>query len=322
MKRWVEPQIRDTVVDFVYRLEERTELPRGLFLRNLGLRRNKFGSWETRYGKVNFHNGKIHRDFWLEDWEKERIAQYYKEHGSEGYRAVTYRMMDEDVVAVTPSTVYRVLKSRGFFNRWNDKKLSTKGQGFTQPLKPHEHWHVDITYLNICGTFYYFMAVLDGCSRYIVHWDIRESMKEHDIEIVIQRAMEKCPGVTPRIISDNGPQFIAKEFKEFVRISGMSHVRTSPHYPQSNGKFERFNRTMKTECIRPKAPVSLEDAKRIVGGFIEEYNTQRLHSSLGFVTPYDRLMGRHEEIFQARDRKLEAARARRKAVREHGALAA
>jgi transposase InsO family protein len=119
------------------------------------------------------------------------------------------------------------------------------------------------------------MAVLDGCSRYIVHWDIRESMKEHDIEILSQRALERCPGVTPRIVSDNGPQFIAQEFKEFVRISGMSHVRTSPHYPQSNGEFERFHRTMKTECIRPRTPVSLEDAKRVVGGFIEEYNTKR-----------------------------------------------
>jgi transposase InsO family protein len=259
----------------VHRLEERTELPRGLFLRNLGLRRNKFGSWETRYGKENFHNGKIHRDFWLEEWERQRIVEYYRAHRTAGYRAVTYRMMDEDVVAVTPRTVYRVLKSGGFSARSNDKKHSTKGQGFTQPLKPHEHRHVDSTYLNICGTFYYFMAVLDGCSRYIVHWDIRESMKEHDIEILSQRALERCPGVTPRIISDNGPQFIAQEFKEFVRISGMSHVRTSPHYPQSNGKFERFNRTMKTECLRPKTPVSLEDAKRVVGGFIEEYNTKR-----------------------------------------------
>ena len=103
MKRWVEPQIRDTVVDFVHRPEERTELPRGLFLRNLRLRRNKFGSWEARYGKENFHNGKIHRDFWLEEWERQRIVESYRAHRTEGYRVVTYRMMDEDVVAVTPS---------------------------------------------------------------------------------------------------------------------------------------------------------------------------------------------------------------------------
>ena len=116
---------------------------------------------------------------------------------------------------------------------------------------------------------------------------------------------------------------LAKTGVRYVgRNSGMSHVRTSPYYPQANGKFERFNRTIKTECIRPRAPLSLDDAKRVVTGFIETYNHRRLHSSLGFVTPYDRLTGRHEEIFQARDTKLDAARARRKAVRERALMAA
>lgn len=215
-----------------------------------------------------------------------------------------------------------MLKSRGFLTKWNEKKESFKGTGFFQPLKPHEHWHVDISYLNLCGTFYYFIAVLDGCSRYVLHWDIRESMTERDVELVMQRARELFPGTAARIISDNGPQFVSRDFKEFIRISGMSHVRTSPYYPQANGKFERFNRTIKSECIRPKTPVSLDDAKQIVTDFIAEYNTKRLHSSLGFVTPYDRLIGRYEEIFQAREAKLLAARARRKAVREKQLLAA
>src|SRR5690606_1081833 len=190
------------------------------------------------------------------------------------------------------------------------------GAGFVQPLKPHEHWHIDISYLNICGTFYYFIGILDGCSRYMVHWDIRTSMKEDDVALVIERAREKFPGVTPRIISDNGPQFIAKDFKEYLRVSGMTHVRTSPYYPQSNGKLERFNRTMKSECIRPQSPVSLDDAKKVVGNFVERYNTGRLHSSIGYVTPLDKLNGREQEIFDARDRKLEAARALSKQARE------
>lgn len=276
----------------------------------------------SRYGKVNFHNGKIHRDFWLEAWEKRAIIDYYSSYGQDGYRAMTYHMLDQDIVAVSPATTYRVLKSQGLLSRWKESKQSLKGTGFQQPIAPHEHWHVDISYLNMSGTFYYFIAVLDGCSRYVVHWDIRESMKEQDVELVIQRAKELFPGVTPRIISDNGPQFISRDFKEFIRVSGMSHVRTSPYYPQANGKFERFNRTIKTECIRPQCPVSLDDGKRIVTTFIAEYNTKRLHSSLGFVTPYDRLTGRHEQIFNARDSKLEAARARRKAAREAQPLAA
>lgn len=323
MKRWVEPHIRDAVVDFVHHWEERTEVKQGLFLRCLGLKRNKWSDWQERYGKVNFHNGKIHRDFWLQDWERQAIVDYYRLHCSEGgYRALTYQMMDENIVAVSPATTYRVLKFNGLLRKWNESKPSLKGTGFCQPLAPHQHWHVDISYLNLCGTFYYFIAVLDGCSRYVLHWDIRESMKEQDVELVMQRARELFPHQTPRVISDNGPQFISKDFKEFIRISGMTHVRTSPYYPQANGKFERFNRTIKTECIRPRSPVSLEDAKAIVTGFIAEYNTKRRHSALGFVTPYDRLTGRHVQIFKARDQKLELARAQRKAAREQQPLAA
>jgi len=106
-------------------------------------------------------------------------------------------------------------------------------------------------------------------------------MLESDIEIIIQRAKEKFPEAKPRIISDNGPQFIAKDFKEFIRISGMTHVRTSPHYPQSNGKLERFHKTLKGECIRPKTPLSLDDARRLVAEYVEHYNTVRLHSAIG-----------------------------------------
>ena len=247
--------------------------------------------------------------------------KYRGEHPLDGYRALTYMMLDEDVVAVAASTTYRVLKSAGLLDGWN-RTPSKKGTGFSQPLRPHEHWHIDISYLNICGTFYYFIGIIDGCSRYLVHWNIRESMTEGDVELVLQRAKELFPQARPRIISDNGPQFIAKEFKTFVRLSGMSHVRTSPYYPQSNGKIERFNRTFKHECIRPLAPVSLDDALRIVGNFIEDYNKHRLHSAIGFVTPYDKLMGREKQIFEARDAKLEAARARRRAARECLAAAA
>src|SRR3982074_3904829 len=114
-------------------------------------------------------------------------------------------------------------------------------------------------------------------------------MLEAEVETIIQRAREKFPGVTPRIISDNGPQFIAKDFKEFIRICGMTHVRTSPYYPQSNGKLERFHKTIKGECIRVKVPLSLEDARRLVTEYVTHYNQARLHSAIGYVTPNERL---------------------------------
>ena len=257
----------------------------------------------------------IPRDFWLEDWERKVIIDFHWEHPTEGYRRLTYMMLDGDLVAVSPSTTYRVLKAAGLIRRWNGGE-SKKGTGFVQPLAPHEHWHVDISYLNICGTFYYQCSLLDGCSRYIVHWEIRESMTEGDIEIIIQRGREMFPNQKPRIISDNGPQFIAKDFKEYIRLCGMTHVRTSPFYPQSNGKIERWHKSLKRECIRPKTPLSLEEAREIVKGFVDYYNNERLHSALGYIAPKDKLESRDKEIFAERDRKLEAARLERKLRRQ------
>jgi transposase InsO family protein len=224
-------------------------------------------------------------------------------------------MMDADIVAVSPSTVYRALTNAGLLNRWN-RKESKKGTGFVQPLKAHEHWHIDISYINICGTFYYLCSILDGFSRYIVHWEIREAMKESDVEIILQRAREKFADAKPRIISDNGPQFIAKDFKEFIRISGMTHVKTSPYYPQSNGKLERYHRTIKGTCIRVNTPLSLSDAQRLVTDFVDHYNNKRLHSAIGYITPKDKLQGRAEMILAQRESKLAAAREARKAKRK------
>ncbi len=161
--------------------------------------------------------------------------------------------------------------------------------------------------------------MLDGYSRSIVHWGLREAMKEADIEIILQAAKEKYPDARPRLISDNGPQFLAKDFKEFIRISGMTHVRTSPYYPQSNGKLERWHKSLKSECIRPGVPLTPEDARRLIQRYVEHYNTVRLHSAIWFVTPEDLLAGRRDEIHAARDRKLEQARQQRQLRRRQAA---
>jgi len=285
------------------------------FIEWLSVGKSKFHTWMDRYGKANEHNAPIPRDFWLEEWEREAIIQFCIDNPLEGYRRLTFMMLDRDIVAVSPASTWRVLSKAGLLDKWN-KKPSKKGTGFVQPLHPHEHWHVDISYLNICGTFYYLCTLLDGCSRFIVHWEIREQMVESDVEIIIQRAKEKFPEARPRIISDNGPQFIAKDFKEFIRLSGMTHVRTSPHYPQSNGKLERYHKTIKGECIRPKTPLSLDDAIRLVAEYVEHYNTARLHSAIGYIAPVDKLNGRENDIFKERDRKLEDARNQRKIKRQ------
>lgn len=307
--------VRDQVVDYVRCWSEKTEIGAGRFIHWLDVVASKFYNWRKRYGKVNEHNGWIPRDFWLEAWEKQAILDYQEDFPLEGYRRLTFMMLDADVVAVSPSSVWRVLGQAGRLRKWNGKP-SRKGTGFEQPLLPHLHWHIDVSYLNIAGTFYYLCCVLDGYSRSIVHWDLRESMKESEIEIILQGAREKYPQAKPRIISDNGPQFLARDFKEFIRICGMTHVRTSPYYPQSNGKIERFHKTIKSECIRPGTPLNAEDARRLIERYVDHYNTVRLHSAIGFVTPQHMLEGKQKVIHAARDRKLEAARQQRQLRRQ------
>jgi putative transposase len=307
--------VRDEIVDFVRGWSQKSEISVAGFITWLGIGASKFYNWRQRYGRVNEHNGWIPRDFWLEDWEKAAIIQFHREHPLEGYRRLAFMMLDAEVVAVSPASVWRVLRSAGLLSRWKGKP-SRKGIGFEQPLQPHEHWHVDVCYINLSGTFYYLCSVLDGFSRSLVHWDLRESMREADIEIILEGAKEKYPEAKPRIISDNGPQFIARDFKEFIRISGMTHVRTSPYYPQSNGKLERWHKSLKSECIRPLTPLTLEDARHLVQSYVDHYNRVRLHSAIGYVTPLDMLAGRQAEIHAARDRKLEQARQRRQLRRQ------
>lgn len=297
---------------------DKTEIPADDWVRWIGISRGKYFDWKKRYGKANEHNGKVPRDHWLTEEEKKAIIEFHGRYPLEGYRRLTFMMLDADVVAVSPSSTYRVLSSAGLLDRWN-RKPSKKGTGFQQPLQAHQHWHIDMAYINIAGTFYYICTILDGFSRKIVHWDIRDSMTEQEVECILERGRELNPGVKPRVISDNGPQFIARDFKEYIRLTGMTHVRTAPFYPQSNGKLERYHKTLKSEAIRVAQPTTLEEARTVVQTFVDHYNGVRLHSAIGYVTPNDMMSGRADVIWKARDTKLEDARERRRLLRRQAA---
>lgn len=161
------------------------------------MRSRKYYAWQNRYGKANEHNGLVPRDFWPEAWEKEVVIAFHGSHPLEGYRRLTFMMFDADVVAVSPSSTYRVLRQAGLLQRWNRKK-SAKGTGFQQPLTAHAHWHIDVSHVNIRGTFFYLCTALGGFSRYIMHRELWESMTETDVEIALQGALERFPVERPR----------------------------------------------------------------------------------------------------------------------------
>ena len=304
---------RDNIVSFINHWHQRSELPRQCLLDWLDLPRGRFRQWELRQGNENAHNGKINKAHWLLAEERQAIIDYAKQGNlGAGYRRMSFLMLDANIVAASPSSVYRVLKQDGLIEPWS--KHSKKGTGFKQPLNPHEHWHTDFTYIKIGGVFYYLTCVLDGASRAVLSWHLKPSMTEEDAQIVIQKARESYPNQKPRIISDNGSQYTSQDFREFINFCEMTHVKTSPYYPQSNGKIERFHGSIKNEALRPNSPIDLEDAERIITKYIHDYNHIRLHSAIGYVPPILVLEGKVQTLQEQRKEKLAQAREKRQKI--------
>lgn len=272
-------------------------------------------------GVSNRHGNNLPHRNWLTEEECQLIVNFYEEHIEDGYRRCAYMMIDSDIVYAKPSTVYKVLCRRCAIRHWN-RNASHKGKGFVQPLDVHDHWHMDITYIHIRGKPYYMITIIDGCSRFIVAWKLFTTMDSKDVGVVQQMAFERFPRAHPRYITDNGKQFIGNDFKEFIAMHGYTHVRTSVYYPQSNGKIERWHKSFKGECIHRKFLSDYDQASEEIEVYIDYYNEVRLHSATGYVTPRNRLEGRHTQIFAERERKLEEARLKRLqrvAILENGA---
>lgn len=277
-------------MDTVENLASRTSLKKYELIDMLGFTESKYYDWKRRYGQKNKDNGNVPKSHWILPEERERIIEYCEDKiAHTGYRKLAYEMLDKGIVAVSASTVYNVLKEEDMIVKKKDRKVSTKkkGEGYNQPEKPHEQWHTDISYIQVDGKNYFLISVLDGYSRYILSHDLRVSMATKDVESVVQKAIEEFKPENVQLISDNGAQYISNQFKTYVNeisdteiLEGeLDHVTTSVNYPQSNGKIERFHRTIKEESVRKESYLSLEDARERIAEYIEYYNTERLHSS-------------------------------------------
>lgn len=316
--------MRDDVVKYCSAIQDKSHLKIGQLIKMLDINRSKYYVWLNRLGIGNHHNGKLPKSHWLTPDEKQRILDYSRKYIAshqyylqDGYRRIAYMGIDDNVFACSPTSVYRVLSKAGLLSKWKNKGKSSKGTGFKQPLQPHQHWHTDIKYVNYKGTFLFFISIMDGYSRYIVHHELRANMTEFDIEIVLQKAIEKYPGLKPKLITDNGSQYLSKDFQIYLKEVGLQHIKTSPSYPQSNGKIERFHRSLEEECIRSTSMIDIEDAKNQIAQYVEHYNNHRLHSSLFYLRPKDYLTGNVDELLKARQEKLDTASINRKTFWEN-----
>jgi putative transposase len=218
----------------------------------------------------------------LLDWEREAIIDYYLLHQQEGYRRLTYRMIDENVVYVSPSTVYRCLKAVGLLMRWSE--YQPLGNRPAYPDAPNQKWHTDLMIIEINDCLYYYQGIIDAYSRYIIAWDIHAEGTALNTSMVLQSAYDNSPeGINPVIIADNGPEFIGKEFREIIKQKKGKDVRITAYHPQSNGIEERFHRTLREEALTRYN--NIIDAKIKMGEWIDYYNNKRLHSAIDYMPP-------------------------------------
>jgi transposase InsO family protein len=271
-----------------------------------GVSKRTFREWQERRETETKHNGHIPREHWLTPDEYKAIISFCENRMENGYRYLCWLMIDANIAYVSPATVYNTLKKAGLTKKWAEMEGEVK-KGFDQPKAIHEHWHIDFSYIRVCGVFYYFISVMDGYSRKILAWMLCESMEGMWAEIIIAKTRELYTCANPRIISDNGSQFTSKDFHELTKLLEMKHTFTSPAHPQSNGKLERFHRTLKEEHVRTSAYFSYEDAKERMGRYINYYNVERLHAALLYLPPEDVFQGLKEIRIAERREKLYTA---------------
>jgi transposase InsO family protein len=313
--------VSQEVVATVRYLKQRAARPVQSSLAILDLPRATYFRWAAQGGKAPRPPAVVPKSHWLLPEERAAIIAYKRAHPEYGYRRLCFMMLDEGVVAVAPSSVHRVLQGAGLSSRWTPGPGESARKGFDQPLRPHEQWHTDIAYLNILGTHYFFIGVLDGYSRSIVHHEVRTDMTTGDVEIVVERALETLlpeqrppHQPLPRLITDNGSQYVSADFRAYLRERDISHSRTRVRHPQSNGKMERFHKSLKRECVRVEPMNNLAEARTLIAQYVHEYNTQRLHSALQYLTPADYLQGPEhiQQRLAERKARLQTAVERRK----------
>ena len=302
---------REEVIEFIDFWTARTGIPAKNLCCWLGMRASKLSVWRTRTGMPNAHAPFVPREDCLTENEIQAIVDFYQRHPFDGYRRCTYMMMDADVAVASPSTVYSVLRRAGVM-RPRHVHRGCKGIGFHQPDAPHRHWHTDITHVKVNGVPANLCSILDGYSRFILAHKLSEDGKALDVELVFQMAVERFPEARGRMISDNGKQFVCREYRELLAQHGFIYSNTSPYYPQSNGKLEKFHDSLKNELLGGREMTSFEYAEHLIDRLIDYYNNVRLHSAIGYVTPRDMLEGRAPAIQEERERKLKAAREKRR----------
>ena len=264
----------------ILRYKTKTGLPLKALLIYAGISRRTWREWMQRRNIQTKHNNNIPKNYHLTPDEISAIVMFCTVNQLKGYRMLCWEMVDKNVAFVSCSSVYNVIKRHDLGKKWANA-IEMKRHGFDQPTAVHEQWHIDFSYIKINGAFYYFVGILDGFSRKMLNWRLCKNMEGINAEILVAQTKELYPQAkNVRIISDNGSQFTSKDFAELLMLLEFDHTFTSANHPQSNGKLERFNRTLKSEHVRRSAYLNYQNACVRIAQWIAYYNSERLHNAI------------------------------------------
>lgn len=307
------PEKRELVVGDIKLQIKRTRLTLDFFLNAYGIKKSTYHGWFDSDGGLLAPKARVPiNDRKILPAEVEAVIAYRRLHPDIGYRKLTYQMIDENVACLSETAVYNILSAHDMLSGFQKTGEPAEKEYRHKPKFPHHHWHTDIAYIKIQGVFYFLIMMLDGYSRYLLDWELMPDMLGSSVELFVQRVKEKYPHVHPMLIHDNGGQFVSLDFKRLMQSLEIQQVRTRRNHPETNGKIERMNRSVKHEAIYPNAPQSYQEACEILNKYAYEYNHQRLHAGIHYLRPADMFFRRGHVILAERDRRLEIARANRK----------
>jgi transposase InsO family protein len=294
----------------VTRTRERTGWTVRRILHRLGLARSTYRTWVARAARQALADRSPVAPALdaILPAEVTAVLDYALAHPKDGYRRLTWQMVDADVAHLSPSAVYRLLRDADLLYRW--KRAGHAGARPAPPTRVHERWHTDLMYLRVGDGWFFLVTVLDAYSRYVVHWELLATMAAADVRYVIQHALE-ATGARPKLVTDNGGQFTAGEFKDLVRRFAIEHIRIRTYHPESNGLVERFHRSTR-EALGDGALGTFARAQTVVGEWVRAYNETRLHAGLGYLPPAEYYRGDPAARRRERQTKLEHARAERR----------
>jgi putative transposase len=249
--------------------------------------------------------------------EKEAVLRYARQHPELRHRELAWRMVDEDVVCLSASTVYRILKEANLVCPWR-RRTKRRREEVEKPGRVNERWVTDLMQVVVGGAVYYLVSFMDEYSRFIVHHEVVSGMDGKTVSLAAQAAIDRLakgadgqPLAKPVIQSDNGSGYIAREFLAVLAEHGLGHHRIKPHCPEENGTMERAYRTLR-EALEGEELTNLLQARDVLSRVVRWYNEERLHSALGYLPPVEYYRGNPRERHEDRRRKMFEARHHRK----------